>query len=237
MAKAKVTQIKMVGPVEIHGQAALVTSMAVAEGCGVQHKNVLALVKKYGEHFSKLGEVAFQTRLNPQGSPTEIAVFNEDHATFCITLLRNTAKVLEFKLRLVQAFRQALNEIHRLYADPPRRDVLADKRAAHHPMMDALKDLRELQGKETEAHHFWCENKLCNGIVTGDFKKIDEKALSNEDAALLAKVRRRNESMLHVGFEYAERKKLLAQYAIRERTKRIAAPAPAPQLPALETSH
>ena len=111
-----------------------------------------------------------------------------------------------------------------------RHDVLIEKRAAHHPMMDALIEMREDLGKKTETRHFWCENKLCNGIVTGEYKSIDEKELSNDDAALLAKVRRRNESMLQVGFEYAERKKLLTAFAIRERTKRIAQSAPQPLL-------
>jgi len=230
MAKAKVSQKMFNDLVEIRRRAAITTSLAVAAGCEVQHKNVLATVRRYKVEFEEFGEIAFETRFNPQGRSTEIALLNEDQATFLITLFRNTPIVLRFKLRLVKAFRQAINEIQRLYADPPRRDVLIEKRAAHHPMMDALIEMREDLGKKTETRHFWCENKLCNGIVTGEYKSIDEKELSNDDAALLAKVRRRNESMLQVGFEYAERKKLLTAFAIRERTKRIAQSAPQPLL-------
>lgn len=222
MAKARVSQKLVDDLVEIRRQAAITTSLAVADGCEVQHKNVLAMVRRYKVEFEEFGEIAFETRFNPQGRSTEIALLNEDQATYLITLLRNTDIVRAFKRRLVKAFRHAINEIQRLYADPPRRDVLVDKRAAHHPMMEALIEARENLGKKTETHHFWCENKLCNGIVTGEFKAVDEKDLSNDDAALLAKVRRRNESMLHVGFDYAERKKLLTEFAIRERTKRIA---------------
>lgn len=222
MAKAKVAQKLIDDLVEIRRQAAVTTSLAVADGCEVQHKNVLAMVRRYKVEFEEFGEIAFETRFNPQGRSTEIALLNEDQATYLITLLRNTDIVRAFKRRLVKAFRHAINEIQRLYADPPRRDVLVDKRAAHHPMMDALIEMREDLGKKTETRHFWCENKLCNGIVTGEFKSIDEKDLSNDDATLLAKVRRRNESMLQVGFEYAERKKLLTEFAVRERTKRLA---------------
>lgn len=222
MAKAKVAQKLIDDLVEIRRQAAVTTSLAVADGGEVQHKNVLAMVRRYKVEFEEFGEIAFETRFNPQGRSTEIALLNEDQATYLITLLRNTDIVRAFKRRLVKAFRHAINEIQRLYADPPRRDVLVDKRAAHHPMMDALIEMREDLGKKTETRHFWCENKLCNGIVTGEFKSIDEKDLSNDDATLLAKVRRRNESMLQVGFEYAERKKLLTEFAVRERTKRLA---------------
>lgn len=223
MAKAKVAQKLVDDLVEIRRQAAITTSLAVADGCEISHQSALKLVRKYRVEFEELGFLGFQIQENrgTQGAPTEYAELNEDQATFLITLFRNTPTVLRFKLRLVKAFRQAINEIHRLYADPPRRAVLIEKRAAHHPMMDALIEMREDLGKKTETRHFWCENKLCNGIVTGEFKSIDEKDLSNDDAALLAKVRRRNESMLQVGFEYAERKKLLTEFAIRERTKRL----------------
>lgn len=224
MAKAKVAQKLIDDLVEIRRQAAITTSLAVADGCDISHQSALKLLRKYRTEFEELGFLGFQIQENrgTQGAPTEYAELTEDQATFLITLFRNTPTVLRFKLRLVKAFRQAINEIQRLYADPPRRDVLIEKRAAHHPMMDALIEMREDLGKKTETRHFWCENKLCNGIVTGEFKSIDEKDLSNDDAALLAKVRRRNESMLQVGFEYAERKKLLTEFAVRERTKRLA---------------
>ena len=48
-------------------------------------------------------------------------------------------------------------------------------------------------------------------------------AATIDDLVLLAKVRRRNESMLHVGFSYGARKKLLTEFATRERTKAISA--------------
>lgn len=224
MAKAKVSQ-KVLGLVEIRGQTALTTSLAVAEGCDISHQSALRLVRKYRRQFEELGFLGFQIqeKRGTQGAPTEYAELNEDQATFLITLFRNTPVVVQFKLRLIKAFRQALNEIHRLYADPPRRALRVEKRAAERPMMDALVEYRELLGKTTDPHHFQNENRLCNGIVTGDFKAADEKSLSNEDLDLLAKVRRRNESMLHVGFSYGERKKLLTEFATRERTKAISA--------------
>jgi phage regulator Rha-like protein len=234
MAKAKVSQKTFNDLVEIRGQSAFSATLAVASGCEIAHQSALKLVRKYRSEFEELGFLGFQIqeKRGTQGAPTEYAELNEDQATFLITLFRNTPIVLRFKLRLVQAFRQALNEIKRLYADPPRRDLAAEKRAAHNPMMDALVECRELLGKVTATHHFANENRLCNGIVTGDFKGANEKALTNEELALLAKIRRRNESMLHVGFEYAERKKLLTEFAIRERTKQISRSAAQPRLEA-----
>ena len=74
---------------------------------------------------------------------------------------------------------------------------------------------------ETDERHYMSENKLCNGVVTGKFAKIDETALCNEDVALLEKIRDRNRSYLVSGLEYAVRKAKLTAFAIRERTKRL----------------
>ena len=87
------------------------------------------------------------------------------------------------------------------------------------PVLAALEEAREEVGKETKDVNFMSESKLCNWAVTGKFEKIDEKALSNEDAALLEKVRRRNESFLVVGMDYKERKARLFAYAMKTRTK------------------
>ena len=221
--------------VETRGQQAWTTSEIVAEGCGIQHKNMMAMIRKYAGEFSELGFLAFETRENrgTQGAPTEYAVLNEDQATFAITLFRNTPVVLRFKLALVKAFRRALDQIARDFANPPRRDILAAKRASNRPMLDALVEMREELGKETSENHYRCEAKLCNGIVTGKYAKLDERTLSNADAELLEQVRDRNRALLLAGLDYATRKARLQAFALRQRTRQIAVGA---QLSKLDSS-
>jgi len=72
-----------------------------------QHKNVLELVRNYLNDFEEFGEVAFETRLNCQGSPTEYAILNEDQAYLLLTYMRNTAIVRNAKKALVRAFKVA----------------------------------------------------------------------------------------------------------------------------------
>ncbi|CAK0782127.1 hypothetical protein CCP4SC76_810003 [Gammaproteobacteria bacterium] len=121
--------------VEIHGQQALTNSITVAEGCELEHKEAIATVRKYQSDFEELGPLAFETRLARRkqggGIPTEYAILNEDQATYLIMSFRNTPIVRRFKLALVKAFRKAINEINRLYANPPRTDILAAKRTAN----------------------------------------------------------------------------------------------------------
>jgi len=85
--------------------------------------------------------------------------------------------------------------------------------------MTALIESREELGKETGAVQFMCENKLCNGVVTGNYKTADEKQLSNSDIELLALVRKRNEAYILSGLDYKDRKSKLIAFALKHRTK------------------
>lgn len=148
---------------------------------------------------------------------------NKNQASFVVLLTRNTERVIEFKFQLVKEFDKALKTIARLYANPPRQDALKGKREAHEPMMNALKAIRADMGKDTKPVHFMTENKLCNFVVTGQFKTIDERALTNEQALLLEKVRRHNAALIDEGLDYAERKSRLTRFAMRQRTRMIEA--------------
>jgi hypothetical protein len=218
--------------VEIKGQQTFTTSKIIADNCPTErkgkeykrtNKSVVDLIKKYESEFASLGEIDFQSLFLGQGKDSTVVNLNEDQATFLITLFTNTKQVIAFKLRLVKEFRKAIDEVARLYANPPRRGIIQAKRDAHKVMMDELVESRAIQGKDTVAHNFMCENKLCNWAVTGKFSNAPEKELSNEDAALLEECRKRNTAYMMSGLEYEDRKKRLQAYVMRYRTKLIGA--------------
>lgn len=88
----------------LHHNEPMTTSEAIAEGVDLAHKTVIQLVRKYVSDLSEWGEVAFQMRLNHQGSPTEFAYLNEGQSMFLMTLMRNSTLVVAFKKALVNAF-------------------------------------------------------------------------------------------------------------------------------------
>lgn len=140
------------------------------------------------------------------------------------------SEAYEWKREFLDAFEAMGDYIVRRkedFKDPPRADTLKAKRAAHLPMMDALVECREDAGKDTKAHHFSNENRLCNWAVTGSFDVIDEKTLSNEEAALLEQVRDRNRAFILAGLSYDVRKPRIRAFANRARTKLIGNTAPA----------
>jgi len=87
------------------------TSLAIAEGLGLQHASVIRLIRKYQSDFEDENLVRFeiQARLKGQwgGGATEIAILDEEQATLLMTYLRNTEKVRLFKKSLVKAFFRA----------------------------------------------------------------------------------------------------------------------------------
>lgn len=89
-----------------HGEP-VTTSLAIAEGVGLEHKQVIAMVRKYIPELQKFGRVAFETApFETSGGIQyrELAYLNEPQATFLITCMRNSPVVIEFKLALVRAF-------------------------------------------------------------------------------------------------------------------------------------
>ena len=89
------------------------TSLAIAEGTQVQHKNVLELVRTYLDDLKEFGLVAFETRARETGKhgggDVEYATLNEQQSTLLLTYMRNSDIVRGFKKRLVKAFWEMVN--------------------------------------------------------------------------------------------------------------------------------
>lgn len=87
----------------------LTSTEIIASSLGKEHKDVLALAKKYKSDLNAFGFASFKTNHVRRGFGTkdqekEIAFLNESQATFLITLMRNSPKVVKFKVALVKAF-------------------------------------------------------------------------------------------------------------------------------------
>jgi len=97
------------------------TSEQIAEGAGVQHKNVLESITKYQADFERFGLVAFQTRPRVEGQhgggDVRVAVLNEHQATLLLTYAKNTEQVRDFKVRLVEEFFRMAQQLRQ---EPPQ---------------------------------------------------------------------------------------------------------------------
>lgn len=90
--------------VQVHHLEPMTTSETIAVGVGLDHASVIKLIRKHIGELQNLGVIGFEIRLNDRGRPTEYAWLNEQQSTFLITMMRNSPRVVEFKLALVKAF-------------------------------------------------------------------------------------------------------------------------------------
>ena len=91
------------------------TSILIAQGVGVQHKNLLAVIRNYQNDFEAFGRVAFEMQAfetNGGIQKREIAILNEQQATLLVTYCKNTEIVRKFKVALVKAFCELREQLH-----------------------------------------------------------------------------------------------------------------------------
>ena len=95
----------------------LASSEALAAGVNHSHESVIKLVRKHQASLERFGLVRFEIRprLKGQhgGGDVEIVLLNEPQSTLLITMMRNTAIVVDCKVRLIEEFyrmRDALSQ-------------------------------------------------------------------------------------------------------------------------------
>lgn len=104
--KAGASVPAMIDLIEKRGEAR-VDSRLIAQALGTKHQSTFELVKQYQTYLETIGLLPFQTGKANGGRPEKFALLNEDQAIFLLTLSRNTKRVVELKLKLIQAFSEA----------------------------------------------------------------------------------------------------------------------------------
>ncbi|RQR87739.1 MULTISPECIES: Rha family transcriptional regulator [unclassified Burkholderia] len=153
----------LVVPVEGEVRA---SSEVIARGVEQQHKSVIQLIRNHRSDFEQLGAIAFEMR-NPArqgGRPTEYAMLNEHQATLLIAFMRNSPKVIEFKIALVKEFFRMRDELGRreqtLWKQMQEliaKEVESKVRASFgsHLMLERKREIPKF-----EEQRFWLESQI-----------------------------------------------------------------------------
>lgn len=158
--------------VEVHGSKLNTTSLIIANNCGVTHRAVIQLIRKFKADLQDVGRVAFQMRtFETKGGiqEQEIAILDDYAAMLLLTHMRSNETVRKFKLELVREFKR----MAKILNEPNRKTEVADRGAVGSQMTDMLKFIRESAGKETASVHCMSEHLFCNRALTGQWKPID----------------------------------------------------------------
>lgn len=127
-----------------NGKEVFTTTLVIAEGVGNQHHTVMNLIKS---HSNTETLSTFEKRkVSRGGRPIEYAVLTEVQATFLITLMRNSEKVVEFKEKLTKEFfkqRQLISGLVRQHNDPNWQNVRKDGKAVYQQKTEVIKEFVE----------------------------------------------------------------------------------------------
>lgn len=158
--------------IQIENDKPLVSTETIALGTSNQHKSVIQLVRTHLGDLEGFGEVIFQTRLNPQGSPTEYALLNEQQSTLIIAYMRNSDIVRDFKIRLVREFYNLANQLRQ-----QTKPSLSNKQSTPRQVMSALKLVGDIVKKHPGIDKTLVDTQMLvsftkhTGIDTSEFIK------------------------------------------------------------------
>lgn len=130
---------------------------------GNQHRHVMALIEKYADKFRGFSQLLFKNAVGERnqggGNPERFALLNEDQAFFLLSLSRNSERVVDLKVKLIQAFSEA-----RRAADQRQGEYLP----TYHQLHDVIHSLACESSNEKFVH--MNVNKLVNkaaGVEAG----------------------------------------------------------------------
>lgn len=155
--------------VSIDGNNVFTTSLAIADGVEIEHKNVIELIRRYKDDINEVGTSTFQTRkFNTKGRQGELALLDESQATFLITLMKNSKKVVRFKKQLTKEFfkqRQIISNLIQQRNDPGWQNVRKDGKAIYQQKTEVIKEFVEYatqQGSKSAKKYYMAIGNMEN---------------------------------------------------------------------------
>ena len=128
----------------IENNKAMTNTLLIAEGVGNHHKNVMMLLNN---HSNTETLSTFETaKVSNGGRPVEYAKLNEMQATFLITLMKNSQKVVTFKEELTKQFfkqRLFIQNVIIQQQNPDWLNVRKDGKQVYFQKTDVIKDFIE----------------------------------------------------------------------------------------------
>ena len=142
-------------------------SLVITKETGNQHINVKELIANYEKEFRELGTLSVLNRESSGGRPEQYYELNEPQASFLLTLMRNSKKVVAFKLALVKEFyRMRLILMERRTTDwLQTREKGKLIRRDETDAIQMLIPYAEEQGSRNANRYYSNYSKLVNGAV------------------------------------------------------------------------
>lgn len=153
--------------VKLKGNDIFTDSLVIAQGTGNQHHAVRELIKKYKDDIEDFGTLLISNEESTGGRPIELFLMNEEQATFLMTLLKNSKKVVAFKKELVRQFyemRRILLERQSPHWQATRLESKTNRRMETDEIK-ALVEYAKTNGSKNADKYYVNFTKLANKVV------------------------------------------------------------------------
>jgi phage regulator Rha-like protein len=154
-----------------------VDSRLLAPELNHRHRTILESIDKYKSQFDALGHLPFQTEAGYNNTQVRYFLLNEDQCYFLLTLMRNNNHIVQSKLKLVKAFRDARKQL-------AERDIARlDGKQARRLETDAIKhlvDYAKASGSSRPDMYYANITVMTNkalGIEAGERDRMDARQL------------------------------------------------------------
>ena len=141
----------------IKNEIPVISHIVIAEKTNNDKDSVSRLIRNYTEELENFWKVRFEIQAikNSKNKINETKEYflNEDQATFLMTLLKNTKEVVDFKLKLVLAFRNLKN----IFSERMPK-TLPEALRMYAEQLEKTEQL-VLENKELERTKAWINNK------------------------------------------------------------------------------
>jgi len=126
-----------------NGKTVFTTSEIIAQGCNVEHRAILALIKTHKLDIEDISNDAFEMRIR-KGKTQKVRYYNlgEPQVTFLISLMKNSKIVVKFKKNLVKEFYKQRKLLSNLLSGD-RQQVRSEGKAIYHQSRDVIKEFVE----------------------------------------------------------------------------------------------
>jgi len=134
------------------------TTLIISENLGMKHDNVVALLKKYSS--IEILSMFKTDKLSTKGRAIVNYLLTEEQALLLVSMMKNTPKVIEFKIKLVRAFihyrklaSQLLSQKQNVAWIEKRQDTKVMRRECNDVIQEFIAYAKE-QGSKSADHYF-----------------------------------------------------------------------------------
>lgn len=183
------------------------TSVLVADRFNKKRKTVIRKIESFpDDEFSRHNFVP-STYVDSRGKKQPMYEITRDGFTM-LAMGFTGDEAYQWKIKFIEAF----NRMEKHLRNVMKKGWLENRAEAaleYRAMSRTLQEVRKLEGKDTKSHHYMNEAKLVNWALTGEFKKVDRKALDQDSLKVLTELEIYNAVLLGAQHDRDTRKTLL----------------------------